>query len=34
LKKVGYCDDASRGSAFDAEIFKKNIEYAEKFIYV
>ena len=29
LKKVSYCDDASRGSAFDAEIFRKNIEYAE-----
>jgi hypothetical protein len=29
LKKVSYCDDASRGTAFDAEIFNKNIEFAE-----
>ena len=31
LKKVSWCDDASRGEAFDEEIFKKNIEYAESF---
>ena len=29
LKKVSYCDDASRGYAFDEEVFRKNIEYAE-----
>lgn len=29
LKKVSYCDDASRGTAFDEEIFNKNIEFAE-----
>ena len=31
LKKVSWCDDASRGEAFDEEVFKKNIEYAESF---
>ena len=32
LKKVSYCDDASRGIAFSKEVFENNIKYAESFI--